>query len=239
MDDVVQSRYQHSPYCDYQSHGDVNQEQQDDPEPQQQEGDVFIDAITDNVEGGDHQDDEQQRRFICFHLFLWEQGQTATWFEAAGSSRFSRVRRVEEERSEDSGSASFESSNRAQGPASAVPGRDRLAQTHSSSTGSSTQKISTSTEGEREGGGGMEGEHDGLEAGELSGIDGEGLEAAEDLLQEAQVQAGVAGLALHAGAEVGQREQRAAVQRQRPLDGTEQEQLAPRLLQQDHLAEHQ
>jgi len=75
------------------------------------------------------------------------------------SQRFSRVRRDEEGRSEDSGSASFESSNRAQGPASAVPGRDRLAQTHSSSTGSSTQKISTSTEGEREGG--MEGWRDG------------------------------------------------------------------------------
>lgn len=78
-------------------------------------------------------------------------------------------------------------------------------------------------------------EHDGLEAGELGGVDGERLEAAEHLLQEAQVQAGVAGLALHAGAEVGQGEQRRAVQGQRPLDGTEQEELAPRLLQQDHL----
>lgn len=78
-------------------------------------------------------------------------------------------------------------------------------------------------------------EHDGLEAGEFCGIYGECLEAAEDFLQEAQVQAGVAGFALHAGAEVGQREQRAAVQRQRPLDGTEQKELTPRLLQQDHL----
>ena len=78
-------------------------------------------------------------------------------------------------------------------------------------------------------------EHDGLEAGEFCGIYGERLEAAEDFLQEAQVQAGVAGFALHAGAEVGQREQRAAVQGQRPLDGTEQEELTPRLLQQDHL----
>lgn len=82
-------------------------------------------------------------------------------------------------------------------------------------------------------------EHDGLEAGELSGIDGEGLEAAEDLLQEAQVQAGVAGFTLHARAKVRQGEQRAAVQRQRPLDGTEQEELAPRLLQQDHLEAHE
>lgn len=82
-------------------------------------------------------------------------------------------------------------------------------------------------------------EHDGLETGKLSGINGEGLEAAEDLLQETQVQAGVAGLSLHAGAEVRQREQRAAVQRQRPLDGTEQEELAPRLLQQDHLVGHE
>lgn len=82
-------------------------------------------------------------------------------------------------------------------------------------------------------------EHDGLEAGELCGIDGEGLEAAEDLLQEAQVQAGVAGFSLHAGAEVRQGEQRAAVQRQRPLDGTQQEELAPRLLQQDHLVGHE
>lgn len=81
-------------------------------------------------------------------------------------------------------------------------------------------------------------QHDGLEAGELGGIDGEGLEAAEDLLQEAQVQAGVAALALDAGAEVGQGEQRTAVQRQRPLDGAEQEELAPRLLQQDHLVGH-
>lgn len=80
-------------------------------------------------------------------------------------------------------------------------------------------------------------QHDGLQAGELSGIDSEGLEAAEDLLQEAQVQACVAGLPLHAGAEVRQGEQRAAVQRQRPLDGTEQEELAPRLLQQDHLVD--
>lgn len=79
-------------------------------------------------------------------------------------------------------------------------------------------------------------EHDGLEAGELCGIDSEGLEAAEDLLQEAQVQAGVAVFSLHAGAEVGQGEKRAAVQRQGPLDGAEQEELAPRLLQQDHLA---
>lgn len=82
-------------------------------------------------------------------------------------------------------------------------------------------------------------EHDGLEAGELGGVDGEGLEAAEDLLQEAKVQAGVAGFSLHAGAEVRQREQRAAVQRQRPLDGTEQEEFAPRLLQQDHLVGHE
>ncbi len=82
-------------------------------------------------------------------------------------------------------------------------------------------------------------EHDGLEAGKLSGIDSEGLEAAEDFLQEAQVQAGVAGFPLHAGAEVWQREQRAALQRQRPLDGTEQEELAPRLLQQDHLVGHE
>lgn len=78
-------------------------------------------------------------------------------------------------------------------------------------------------------------EHDGLEAGELGGVNGESLEAAEGFLQEAQVQAGVAGLSLHAWAEIGQREQRAAVQRQRPLDGTQQEELAPRLLQQDHL----
>lgn len=78
-------------------------------------------------------------------------------------------------------------------------------------------------------------EHDGLEAGKLCGVDGKGLEAAEDLLQEAQVQAGVAGFALHAGAKVRQGEQRAAVQRQRPLDGTEKEELAPGLLQQDHL----
>lgn len=78
-------------------------------------------------------------------------------------------------------------------------------------------------------------EHDGLEAGELSGVDGQSLEAAEDLLQEPQVQAGVAGLPLHAGAEVRQGEQRAAVQGQRPLDGTQEEELAPRLLQQDHL----
>lgn len=77
--------------------------------------------------------------------------------------------------------------------------------------------------------------HNGLETGKLCGIHGEGLEAAEGLLQEPQVQTGVAGLALHAGAEVGQGQQRAAVQRQRPLDGTEQEELAPRLLQQDHL----
>lgn len=46
-------------------------------------------------------------------------------------------------------------------------------------------------------------EHDGLEAGELGGVNGESLEAAEGLLQEAQVQAGVAGLSLHARAEVG------------------------------------
>lgn len=78
-------------------------------------------------------------------------------------------------------------------------------------------------------------EHDGLEAGELGGVDCQGLVAAEGLLQEAQVQAGVAALALHAGAKVGQRQQRAAVQRQRPLDGAQQEELAPRLLQQDDL----
>lgn len=78
-------------------------------------------------------------------------------------------------------------------------------------------------------------EHDGLEAGELGGVNGESLEAAKDLLQEAQVQAGVASFALHTWAEVRQREQGAAVQRQRPLDGTEQEELAPGLLQQDHL----
>lgn len=81
-------------------------------------------------------------------------------------------------------------------------------------------------------------QHDGLEAGELGGVDGEGLEAAEDLLQEAQVQAGVAALGLDAGAEVGQGQQRTAVQRQGPLDGAEQEELAPRLLQQDHLVGH-
>lgn len=46
--------------------------------------------------------------------------------------------------------------------------------------------------------------HNGLEAGKLSGIDSKGLEAAEDLLQEAQVQACVAGFSLHAGAEVWQ-----------------------------------
>lgn len=77
--------------------------------------------------------------------------------------------------------------------------------------------------------------HDGLETGKLCGINSEGLEAAEDLLQEPQVQTGVAGFALHAGAEVRQGQQRAAVQRQWPLDGTEQEELAPRLLQQDDL----
>lgn len=49
-------------------------------------------------------------------------------------------------------------------------------------------------------------EHNGLEAGELCGIHCERLEAAEDLLQKAQVQAGVAGFSLHAGAEVWQRE---------------------------------
>lgn len=81
-------------------------------------------------------------------------------------------------------------------------------------------------------------QHDGLEAGELGGVHGEGLEAAEDLLQEAQVQAGVAALGLDAGAKVGQGEQRTAVQRQRPLDGAEQEELTPRLLQQDHLVGH-
>lgn len=81
--------------------------------------------------------------------------------------------------------------------------------------------------------------HDGLETGELSGVNREGLEAAEDLLQEAQVQAGVTGFTLHAGAEVWQREQRAALQWQRPLDGTEQEEFAPRLLQQDHLVGHE
>lgn len=47
-------------------------------------------------------------------------------------------------------------------------------------------------------------EHDGLEAGKLGGVNGESLEAAEGFLQEAQVQAGVAGLSLHAWAEVGQ-----------------------------------
>lgn len=78
-------------------------------------------------------------------------------------------------------------------------------------------------------------QHDGLEASELRGVDGEGLEAAKDLLQEAQVQAGVAALPLDARAEVRQGEQRTALQRQRPLDGAEQEELAPRLLQQDHL----
>lgn len=78
-------------------------------------------------------------------------------------------------------------------------------------------------------------QHDGLEASELRGVDGEGLEAAKDLLQEAQVQAGVAALRLDAGAEVRQGEQRTGLQRQRPLDGAEQEELAPRLLQQDHL----
>lgn len=80
-------------------------------------------------------------------------------------------------------------------------------------------------------------QHDGLEAGELCGVDSEGLEAAEGLLQEAQVQGGVAGFALHAGAKVRQGEQRAALQRERPLDGAEQKQLAPRLLQQDHLSD--
>lgn len=78
-------------------------------------------------------------------------------------------------------------------------------------------------------------QHDGLEAGKLGGVDCQGLVAAEGLLQEAQVQASVAALALHTGAKVGQRQQRAAVQRQRPLDGAQQEEFAPRLLQQDDL----
>lgn len=77
--------------------------------------------------------------------------------------------------------------------------------------------------------------NNGLEAGELCWIDSDGLEAGEDLLQEAQVEAGVAGLPLHAGAKVGQREKWAAFQGQRPLDGTEKEKLTPSLLQQDHL----
>lgn len=47
-------------------------------------------------------------------------------------------------------------------------------------------------------------EHDSLEAGEFGGVNGKSLEAAEGFLQEAQVQAGVAGLSLHAWAEVGQ-----------------------------------
>lgn len=56
-------------------------------------------------------------------------------------------------------------------------------------------------------------EHNGFEAGELRGVDGESLKAAEDLLQESQVQAGEARFALHAWAQVWQGEQGAAVQR--------------------------
>lgn len=78
-------------------------------------------------------------------------------------------------------------------------------------------------------------EHNGLQAGELGRINSEGLEAAEDLLQEAQVQASVAGFSLHARAEVWQRQQWAAVQWQRPLDGAEEEEFTPCFLQQDDL----
>lgn len=80
-------------------------------------------------------------------------------------------------------------------------------------------------------------QHHGLETGELGGVDCKGLVATEGLLQEAQVQASVGVLALHTGAKVGQRQQRAAVQRQGPLDGAQQEELTPRLLQQDDLVD--
>lgn len=78
-------------------------------------------------------------------------------------------------------------------------------------------------------------EDDGLQASKLGGVDVQGPEASEDLLQDTQVRAGEAGLTLQGGGELGHREQRAAVQGQGPLDSTQEEQLTPCLLQQNHL----
>lgn len=79
-------------------------------------------------------------------------------------------------------------------------------------------------------------EDDGLEAGKLSGVYGQGFEPTEDLLEQAQVHAGVGCLTLHGGGgQVGEGQQRTAVQGERPLDGTQQEEFRPCLLQQDYL----
>lgn len=79
-------------------------------------------------------------------------------------------------------------------------------------------------------------EDDGLEAGKLSGVYDQGFEPTEDLLEQTQVHAGVGCLTLHGwGGQVGEGQQRTAVQGERPLDGTQQEEFRPCLLQQDYL----
>lgn len=75
-------------------------------------------------------------------------------------------------------------------------------------------------------------EHHGLHAGEFSGVNRQRLEAAEGLLQCPDVQGG---RQQFAGGQFGDSQQRAALQGHGPLDGTEQEQLAPCFFQQDHL----
>lgn len=75
-------------------------------------------------------------------------------------------------------------------------------------------------------------EHHGLHAGKFSGVNSQGLEAAEGLLQRADVQGG--GQQLPRG-RLGDSQQGTALQGHGPLDGTQQEQLAPCFFQQDHL----
>lgn len=75
-------------------------------------------------------------------------------------------------------------------------------------------------------------EHHGLHAGKFRGVNSQRLEAAEGLLQRPHVQGGRQQLPR---ARLRDSQERAALQGHGPLDGTEQEQLTPCFLQQDHL----
>lgn len=75
-------------------------------------------------------------------------------------------------------------------------------------------------------------EHHGLHAGKFRGVDGQCLEATKGLLQRPHVQGGWQQLPR---GRLGHSQEWAALQGHGPLDGTEQEQLTPCFLQQNHL----